>query len=94
MKQQTLALLIATSLTLFMQQARAENLLQVYQQAKSYDAQFKALESGYLATLEKKPQALAALKPQVALSGSASHLLAHMGISISPSTRSAITCAC
>lgn len=74
MKQQTLAFLIATSLTLFMQQARAENLLQVYQQAKSYDAQFKALESGYLATLEKKPQALAALKPQVALSGSASHL--------------------
>ena len=74
MKQQTLALLIATSLTLFMQQAQAENLLQVYQQAKAYDAQFKALESNYLATLEKKPQALAALKPQVALSGSASHL--------------------
>lgn len=74
MKQQTLAFLIATSLTLLMQQAQAENLLQVYQQAKSYDAQFKALESNYLATLEKKPQALAALKPQVSITGSASHI--------------------
>ncbi len=71
MKQQTLALLIAASLTLATQQAQAENLLQVYQQAKGYDAQFKALESDYLATLERKPQALAALKPQVSISGSA-----------------------
>jgi outer membrane protein len=72
MKQHTLALWIAASLTLAAQQAQAENLLQVYQQAKGYDAQFKALESGYMATLEKKPQALSALKPQVSLSGSAS----------------------
>jgi outer membrane protein len=70
MKQQTLAFLIAASLTLATQQAQAENLLQVYQQAKGYDAQFKALESDYLATLERKPQALAALKPQVGMSGS------------------------
>lgn len=71
MKQQTLAFLIAASLTLATQQVQAENLLQVYQQAKGYDAQFKALESDYLATLERKPQALAALKPQVSVSGSA-----------------------
>lgn len=70
MKQQTLAFLIAASLTLATQQAQAENLLQVYQQAKGYDAQFKALESDYLAILERKPQALAALKPQVSVSGS------------------------
>jgi outer membrane protein len=70
MKQQTLAFLIAASLTLATQQAQAENLLQVYQQAKGYDAQFKALESDYLATLERKPQALAALKPQVGIAGS------------------------
>ena len=70
MKQQTLAFLIATSLALVAQHAQAENLLQVYQQAKGYDAQFKALESNYLATLESKPQALAALKPQVGVSGS------------------------
>jgi outer membrane protein len=70
MKQQTLAFLIAASLTLATQQAQAENLLQVYQQAKGYDAQFKALESDYLAILERKPQALAALKPQVSISGS------------------------
>ncbi|SDZ96054.1 MAG: TolC family outer membrane protein [Candidatus Thiothrix putei] len=73
MKQQTLAFLIAASLTLIAQQAHAENLLQVYQQAKGYDAQFKALESDYLATLERKPQALAALKPQVGVSGSITH---------------------
>lgn len=70
MKQQTLAILIAASLTLATQQAQAENLLQVYQQAKGYDAQFKAIESDYLAVLERKPQALAALKPQVSVSGS------------------------
>ncbi|EIJ34676.1 TolC family outer membrane protein [Thiothrix nivea] len=70
MKQQTLAILIAASLTLAAQQANAENLLQVYQQAKGYDAQFKALENNYLAILERKPQALAALKPQVSVSGS------------------------
>ena len=70
MKQQTLAFLIAASLTLATQQVQAENLLQVYQQAKGYDAQFKAVESNYLSILERKPQALAALKPQVGLSGS------------------------
>jgi len=70
MKQQTLAFLIAASLTLATQQVQAENLLQVYQQAKGYDAQFKALESDHLAILERKPQALAALKPQVGISGS------------------------
>ncbi|UOG92422.1 MAG: TolC family outer membrane protein [Candidatus Thiothrix sulfatifontis] len=71
MKQHTLAFLIAASLTLVTQQAQAENLLQVYQQAKGYDAQFKALESDYLAILERKPQALAALKPQVGVSAAA-----------------------
>lgn len=71
MKQKALAALLTASLALSTQQAHAENLLQVYQQAKGYDAQFKALESDYLATLERKPQALAALKPQVAISGSA-----------------------
>ncbi|MEB4592028.1 TolC family outer membrane protein [Candidatus Thiothrix sp. Deng01] len=69
MKQQTLAILIAASLTLVAQQAQAENLLQVYQQAKGYDAQFKAIESNYLAVLERKPQALAALKPQASIGG-------------------------
>lgn len=70
MKQHALAMLIATSLTVATQQVQAENLLQVYQQAKGYDAQFKAIESDYLAVLERKPQALAALKPQVSVSGS------------------------
>lgn len=46
-------------------------MLQVYQQAKNYDAQFKASESGYLAVLERKPQALAGLKPQVSVGAAA-----------------------
>ena len=55
--------------------AYSENLLQVYQQAKQSDAQIKASEAGYLATLEKKPQALSALKPRVDLGGSATYNL-------------------
>lgn len=51
--------------------AYAENLLQVYQQAKTFDAQLQAQETGYLATLENRVQAQAAKKPQVTLSGSA-----------------------
>ena len=77
MKQQILALLIATSLTVVVEEAHAENLLQVYQQAKGYDAQLKALESNYLSILEKKPQALAALKPQVSASGSVAQSYQH-----------------
>ncbi len=51
--------------------AYAENFLQVYQHANAYDAQLKSEESGYLATLENKPQALAGKKPQVNFSASA-----------------------
>ena len=49
--------------------AHGETFLQVYQQAREYDAQLKALETNYLATLENKPQALAAEKPKVSISG-------------------------
>ena len=70
MKLRTLALLIASTLAAASQTVQAENLLQVYQQAKGYDAQFKAQEASHLATLEKKQQALANLKPQLNASGS------------------------
>jgi outer membrane protein len=70
MKLRTLALLIASTLAAASQTVQAENLLQVYQQAKEYDAQFKAQEAAHLATLEKKQQALASLKPQLNASGS------------------------
>jgi outer membrane protein len=73
MKTRILALLVATALATATQMASAENLLQIYQQAKSHDAQFKAQESAHLAILEKKQQALAGLKPQVNLSGSANY---------------------
>jgi len=53
----------------------AENLFQVYEQAKQSDAQLKAIEAGYLATLEKKPQILSASKPRVDLGGNATYNL-------------------
>ncbi|MBU0653800.1 MAG: TolC family outer membrane protein [Gammaproteobacteria bacterium] len=73
MKTRTLALLVASILAVSSHAALAENLLQVYQRAKGYDAQLKSQESSYLATLEKKQQALAGLKPQVGLSGTAAY---------------------
>ncbi len=57
----------------------AENLLQVYQHAKQNDAQLSASEAGYLATLEKKPQVLSALKPRVDLGANASYNLQYSG---------------
>ena len=76
MKLRTLALLIASTLAAASQTVQAENLLQVYQQAKGYDAQFKAQEASHLATLEKKQQALASLKPQLNISGSVDDTMA------------------
>lgn len=58
-------------------QAYADNLLQVYQKAKAFDAQLKSQETAYLATLENKPQAVAAKKPQVTLSGSLGYTYQH-----------------
>lgn len=74
MKTRTLALLIAASLTgSAAQTAFAENLLQVFQRAKGYDAQFKAQQSNHQAVLEKRQQALAGFKPQLNLSGNAAY---------------------
>ena len=52
--------------------AQAEDLFTVYQHAKEADPQVLASEAGYLAALERKPQALANLGSRVTLSGSAS----------------------
>jgi len=57
------------------QKVQAENLYQVYQHALQTDPVLKAAEANYLATMENKPQALSALKPQVNLSGSTSYNL-------------------
>jgi outer membrane protein len=51
----------------------AENMMQVYRHAQLNDAQTKASEANYRAVLEKKPQALSGLNPQVNLTGSASY---------------------
>ena len=58
---------------ILMQTVQAEDLFTVYQHAKESDPQISAAEAGYLATLEKGPQALADFKPKVTLSGSASY---------------------
>ncbi len=71
---QAIFLLSCTS-TFIVAPVFSENLLQVYKHALQNDAQLKASEMGYLATLEKKPQALSALKPRIDLSGSATHTL-------------------
>ena len=60
---------------LLMHSAKAEDLFTVYQHAKESDPQISATESGYLSTLEKLPQALAGLRPNVTLSGSATYKL-------------------
>lgn len=65
MKRVLLTTTIAANFLVLATAAHAETLLQVYQQAKTYDAQLKSQESSYLATLENKPQVLAAKKPQV-----------------------------
>ena len=59
--------------------AYAENLLQVYQQAKLNDAQLKVSEIGYLAALESKPQVLSGLKPRVDLKASTTYGLQYTG---------------
>lgn len=58
---------------LFMQSAQAEDLFTVYQHAKESDPRISVAEAGYLATLEKGPQALAASQAQVTLTGRASY---------------------
>ena len=53
------------------QSVQAEDLFTVYQHAKESDPQISVAEAGFLATLEKGPQALADYQPRVTLSGSA-----------------------
>ena len=68
-------ILLAPLLTL--QTTKAEDLFTVYQHAKESDPQISAAEAGYLSTLEKLPQALAGLKSNVTLSGSATYKLSN-----------------
>ncbi|HFC93408.1 MAG TPA: type I secretion protein TolC [Leucothrix mucor] len=70
MKKQLVFLLIISILN---SPLSAENMMQVYRHAQQNDAQTKASEANYRAVLEKKPQALSGLKPQINLSGSASY---------------------
>lgn len=68
--KKTISLALLTALIFTTPNLYAVNLLQAYQDAKANDAQLKAQETGFLATLENKTQALAQKKPQVNLSGS------------------------
>lgn len=63
-------LFIGLSVVVFSSLAQAENVYQVYQHALQSDPVLYAAEANYLATMENKPQALAALKPQVNVSAS------------------------
>lgn len=55
----------------------ADNLLQVYQDAKINDVQLKISEAGFLASLEAKPQVISALKPQVSLNANSTYGLTY-----------------
>src|ERR1700677_5002736 len=66
------SLLIALSCCLAWSAAPAADLLGVYQRALQNDPQLKEAEANRLAALESKPQALAALLPQLAGSGTLS----------------------
>ena len=68
-------LVIGVAVATSTQFASAENLYQVYQHAIQADPVLKAAEADYLSTMENKPQALSALKPQVNLSGSTRYVL-------------------
>jgi outer membrane protein len=66
------SLLIALSCCLAWSAAPAADLLAVYQRALQNDPQLKEAEATRLAALESKPQALAALLPQISGSGTSS----------------------
>ena len=70
MKKQFALLIIISTLN---SPLLAENMMQVYHHAQLNDAKTKASEANYRAQLEKKPQALSGLNPQVNLSSSASY---------------------
>src|SRR6185437_8437499 len=65
-------LLTVLALCLAAAAAPAADLLAVYQRALQNDPQLKEAEATRLAALESKPQALAALLPQISGSGTAS----------------------
>ncbi len=65
---------LALSLAVGITPVRAENLADVYGKAAAYDATFAAAQASYRASLEKIPQARAALLPQVSATGSISRV--------------------
>ena len=65
---------LALSLAVGITPVRAENLADVYDKAAVYDATFAAAQASYRASLEKIPQARAALLPQVSATGSISRV--------------------
>lgn len=67
-------LLLAVLINAGIVSAHAENLADVYRKAAAYDAPFAAAQASYRASLEKIPQARAALLPQVSASGNLSRI--------------------
>ena len=63
------AALMSAGILTISQPARADNLLSLYREAVRADATYRAAQAGTQASREMKPQALARLLPNVALSG-------------------------
>src|SRR3990167_3026581 len=71
MNKKTLVLACAVAATLCGGVARAENLIEVYQDAMRSDPTVREAEARRMAALEVKPQARALLLPQVNVGGQA-----------------------
>lgn len=69
--QNNKVMILSLMTAMLAQSTQAEDLFTVYQHAKQSDPQISAAEAGFLATLEKGPQALADYQSKVTLSGSA-----------------------
>lgn len=83
------SLLLISTLSMIAVPAYSENLLQVYQHAKTNDVQLQISEATFLAALEAKPQIISGLKPQVALSAKTNYGLSYTGRALSSDDGSA-----
>jgi outer membrane protein len=81
MRKTLLGLTIATLFVAMTAPASAEDLLQLYREAKSKDATLASAKYSWQAVQEKVPQAEAGLKPNVGVAGSAQYIIPDQNVS-------------
>src|SRR5512141_2508315 len=75
MRKTLLALTIGAWFAVGVPVASAEDLLQLYREARQKDASLASAKAAWQATQEKVPQAEAGLKPNVSVAGSAQYVI-------------------